>query len=504
MSPGNSSNNGSLPFTEDGEKGLLCSLILSPREVAKLCADKLHPDALYIPAHRIIYEILLTWPKDERIDFVWLKAELKKSGSLEEIGGDGSLESLYRFVPTASNAEFYLDLVREQYARRRLILACNSVAKRCYDKGEKFEPLLSEAEHQVSEVIHQCNRKTTTRGASLLDLARRDINHTHTLLGKRWLCVGGGAMIVGPSGIGKSTLSVQAAALWAAGLPAFGIEPSRPIRVLVVQAEDDEGDLIEMARMIDQLNLDPDRLKLIEQNTSIEFLNDKTGPEFTRELARIIDRSKSELVIINPLSAYLGADTKDEESVNRFLRSLINPILTTCGAAAIFIHHTPKTTNRDTSEWKANDWMYAGSGVAGITNWARGYLVIEPTGTPGVFKFIAAKRGQRIGWDGFETYWAHSRDDGKLLWVPADTDQVASAKESSKSGPEDLLRFIPLLDPISQEKLHQTASEKGFGEKKIRRFLKLLEEEEKIFRHKIQRPNGVKAAIGYAKTPPSE
>jgi len=61
-----------------------------------------------------------------------------------------------------------------------------------------------------------------------------------------------------------------------------------------------------------------------------------------------------------------------------------------------------------------------------------------------------------------------------------------------------------LLDPISQEKLHQSASEKGFGEKRIRRFLKILEDEGKIHRHKIPR-EGAKAAVGYAKKmPPGE
>lgn len=341
------------------------------------------------------------------------------------------------------------------------------------------------------------------RGASLLELSKREIPNDQTLLGDRWLCVGGGAMIVGPSGIGKSTLSVQAAVLWACGRAAFGIKPARALRVMIVQAEDDEGDSIEMSSVVRHLGLTENELRLIGQNTHLEFLNDKTGQPFTRRLDQMLELRPCDLVIANPLSAYLGDDTKDEKSVNQFLRSWMNPILTTRSAGAIFIHHTPKTTNRDTSEWRATDWMYAGSGVAGITNWARAYLVIEPTDTHGVFRFIAAKRGQRIGWDGTEQHWAHSRDEGKLLWLPADRDQIALAKKAAQKTPEDLLSIIPKLDWISQEQLSLDAKARGISRDKTRDFVNILIDQRKAFIWKLRR-TGKKSGIGYSQRPDPE
>ena len=46
--------------------------------------------------------------------------------------------------------------------------------------------------------------------------------------------------------------------------------------------------------------------------------------------------------------------------------------------AALFIHHTPKTTFKDTDKFKFWEWMYWGAGCAGITNWARAVLIIKP------------------------------------------------------------------------------------------------------------------------------
>ena len=53
-------------------------------------------------------------------------------------------------------------------------------------------------------------------------------------------------LFVGPSGIGKTSASVQQDLLWSVGLPAFGIAPARPLKILTIQAEDDDGDLSEI------------------------------------------------------------------------------------------------------------------------------------------------------------------------------------------------------------------------------------------------------------------
>jgi hypothetical protein len=45
----------SLPFSEDAEKGVLCSLLLNPSEVSDLCRLALPEGAFYISAHAIVY-----------------------------------------------------------------------------------------------------------------------------------------------------------------------------------------------------------------------------------------------------------------------------------------------------------------------------------------------------------------------------------------------------------------------------------------------------------------
>jgi replicative DNA helicase len=140
----------SLPFSEDGEKGVLSSLLLSPRDVIDICVLHLRSDAFYIPAHEIIYSLALEFcEKRKPIDFIALKQALKDRNQLEEIGGPEYLSDLYSFVPTAANAGYYIDIVREKYVMRRLISACNKLSTQCYDQQGEIEPLLDEAEKAI-------------------------------------------------------------------------------------------------------------------------------------------------------------------------------------------------------------------------------------------------------------------------------------------------------------------------------------------------------------------
>jgi replicative DNA helicase len=140
----------SLPSSEDGEKGVLCSLLLSPREVADICVLSLRADAFYIPAHRTIYNLILEFgDKSKPIDFVSLKQALKDRNQLEEIGGPEYLSALYSFVPTAANAAYYIEIVREKYVLRRLIIAFNNLSSQCYDAQEDIKPLLDDTEKEI-------------------------------------------------------------------------------------------------------------------------------------------------------------------------------------------------------------------------------------------------------------------------------------------------------------------------------------------------------------------
>ena len=99
------------------------------------------------------------------------------------------------------------------------------------------------------------------------------------LLGERWLCRGGGALLWGPSGVGKSALVMQLAVRFALGEDFFGLCPVQALRVLIIQAENDAGDITEQSRHWLARLTEADRATLAT-NLQIVCLDDKAGTKF--------------------------------------------------------------------------------------------------------------------------------------------------------------------------------------------------------------------------------
>src|SRR5262249_54308484 len=86
----------SLPMSEDAEKGVLCSLLLNPREVSDMCRSIVAAEAFYVPAHRIIYETILALIDSNRpVDFLTVCQALRDRSLLEEVGGKEAVSALF-------------------------------------------------------------------------------------------------------------------------------------------------------------------------------------------------------------------------------------------------------------------------------------------------------------------------------------------------------------------------------------------------------------------------
>jgi hypothetical protein len=335
---------------------------------------------------------------------------------------------------------------------------------------------------------------------SLIGLADVQPDPAKTLLGNRFLCMGGGLLFVGPSGIGKSSASVQQDICWALGREAFGIKPARRLRTLCIQAENDEGDLGEMARgVFAGLHLSEEDRAEIRERVLYVSERARTGLPFLSVVALLLEKYRPDILRIDPLLAYLGGDVNDAETSADFLRSGLNPLLEQYNCAVIINHHTPKVVNRDTSAWRSSDWMYAGAGSADLTNWARAILVIDPTYAGHVFRLIAAKRGGRIDWrddDGdrvYERFFCHDTAGG-LYWREATADDLAEVeaqkpgRKGSSKTKEDLVALVPMENAIPKVRLMMQAQLSGISEKKSRGFLSELIETGELHAWRIPRP----------------
>ncbi len=151
----------SLPQNVEAEKGLLGSILLSPREVLNDCAEQLTEETFYSPAHGTIFRVLVEmWSANTQIDVITLTNRLRDLNLLDAVGGPGAVTELFGYVPTAANAPHYLDIVLEKSLLRRMITACTSSAARCYEEQGDVPQLLDDVEREIFTIGETRFRKT--------------------------------------------------------------------------------------------------------------------------------------------------------------------------------------------------------------------------------------------------------------------------------------------------------------------------------------------------------
>lgn len=237
---------------------------------------------------------------------------------------------------------------------------------------------------------------------ALADLKRSMRGGKDELLQNRFLCRKGGALLVGPSGIGKSSFVTQIALCWSIGKTALGIKPPRPLTVLIIQAENDAGDMAEQRDGVIKGMYETDAFNTDECEKSAKAV--KTLHVCTVTGDAVGDMLKTvaqgyDLVILDPLFAFIGGDVMSARDVSHFLREVINPAIAELNAGIIIIHHTNKPPRGNEKDgWKAGDFAYLGAGSAELTNWLRGIIAIRSIGSDTVFELRVAKRGKRLEW----------------------------------------------------------------------------------------------------------
>ena len=357
---------------------------------------------------------------------------------------------------------------------------------------------LAKAEQDLGETSEE-SQAPPPEGKPLSALVRHDNNDPNELLRHRYLCRGAGLLLVGPTGIGKSSLSMQAMILWAIGRPMFGIEPAKPLKSLLIQAENDEGDLAEMRDgVMAGLNLTAEEREMAMKNVIVAREDARTSFNFFGEAVRpLLEQHKPDLLWIDPALAYLGGEANSQKDVGEFLRNLLNPLLREFNCAAIVVHHTNKPpSGKEKSDWSAGDFAYLGSGSSEWANWARAVLAVRSLGSNLVFELRAGKRGGRLGWkeeDGETKSYlkliAHAKEPGVICWREAEADDMpepASAKRVATK--EDIMPHVPVVGTISKDALRLKANTAGIAINRINSLIVALIDEGQLHEWRVNRP----------------
>jgi|GEM_PF-612160 len=333
-----------LPNAPDAERALLgCVLLDANRlpETRAIIGDD--PAAFWVEKHQALWCALLVAPpaNGERYDGIVLQRVL--GDEFGKLGGYDFLAELISRVPSGDRAAEYAGIMAELHARRRVISAASRTMDSAYDPTLP----LDELETELDNLTRLVSADGSGPGPVLLNMSDVLPEHISWLWPGR-IAHGKVTMIAGDPGLGKSFLTLDIAARVSRGHP-FPDSPDAPNPaggVVLLSAEDDPGDTIRPR--LDEAGADVSRIGIL---TAVRCATGD-GPSgerpfnLTRDLCnleRAIDKIPGcRLVVIDPISAYLGGTDSHK---NADVRAVLAPLSELAGrldVAVVAVTHLRK------------------------------------------------------------------------------------------------------------------------------------------------------------------
>ena len=172
------------PHNAEAEDAVLGSMLLD-RDAISLVVQRLQAEDFYGPDRGLIYKAMVDlYEKSQPVDLVTLAEEVARRGQLEEVGGPQYLATLGAAVPSAANAEYYADIVRDKALLRALIRATSDIQEDAYDDREETAQLLDRCEKRVFEVVQRRQTGQAVQLSAILKETFDRIDRVHEREGR--------------------------------------------------------------------------------------------------------------------------------------------------------------------------------------------------------------------------------------------------------------------------------------------------------------------------------
>lgn len=167
------------PQDIDAEKSLIGAIMISDKVLPEILTI-IKPSDFYDNRHKIIFAAMSDlYDRHIPIDLVTLTSELRSQKKLNEIGKAQYLTDLSNYVPTASNAVAYANIIKKMSTRRRLISAGTEIVEKAFNDNASVDDLIGTAEKELFEVSDKVIRSDYEPMEDLLADALDRIEELH-------------------------------------------------------------------------------------------------------------------------------------------------------------------------------------------------------------------------------------------------------------------------------------------------------------------------------------
>lgn len=159
-------NNNSIhmqPQAVDIEKMVLGALMVD-KDAFSIVSEILHPETFYEPRSQKIYKaIQILSLNEDPVDIMTVVEELKREGTLDDIGGAGYILELSERVASSAHIEYHAKILAQKYLARQLISFASVIETKAFDETVDVDELMQEAEGSLFELSQKNMRQDYTQ-----------------------------------------------------------------------------------------------------------------------------------------------------------------------------------------------------------------------------------------------------------------------------------------------------------------------------------------------------
>lgn len=159
-------NNNSIhmqPQAVDIEKMVFGALMVD-KDAFSVVSEILHPETFYEPRSQKIYKAIQTLSLNEDpVDIMTVVEELKREGTLDDIGGAGYILELSERVASSAHIEYHAKILAQKYLARQLISFASVIETKAFDETVDVDELMQEAEGSLFELSQKNMRQDYTQ-----------------------------------------------------------------------------------------------------------------------------------------------------------------------------------------------------------------------------------------------------------------------------------------------------------------------------------------------------
>ncbi len=147
------------PQATDIERIVLGALMID-KDAFSVVSEILHPETFYEPRHQKIYKAIQSLSLEENpVDIMTVVEELKKEGTLEDVGGAAYILELSSRVASSAHIEYHAKILAQKFLARQLISFAGVIETKAFDETVDVDELMQEAEGSLFELSQKNMRQ---------------------------------------------------------------------------------------------------------------------------------------------------------------------------------------------------------------------------------------------------------------------------------------------------------------------------------------------------------